>query len=92
MVRIQVIVGAEERELFRQRAKQEGLSLSAWLRAVAQERLKEGNSHQSFRTPEELQAFFVDCDKRESHKELEPDWESHLSVIQESRAKGTSTS
>jgi len=91
MARVQVIVEIEERELFRSQAKRDGLSLSAWLRAAAHERLERSRKGgDSMHSREGLEAFFEDCNQRESEQGSEPDWEGHLSVIRESRGKGAS--
>ena len=90
MVRVQVIVEVEERELFRREAEGEGLSLSAWFRAAARERLARKQEKVRIRTGEELKSFFDDCDEREAGQGPEPDWQSHLAIIRESRGRGAS--
>ena len=42
-----------------------------------------------FQSLVELEAFFADCDSLEG-PELEPEWEDHLKVINESRGRGAS--
>lgn len=44
-----------------------------------------------FESPAHLQEFFKACDALEG-PEAEPEWEEHLSVIDESRRRGTATS
>lgn len=81
--RIQVVLSERERELFRRQAKAEGLSLSAWFKRAAYERLAGSRATRGFGSAEDLQAFFERCDQRE--KGREPDWEEHLEVIERSR-------
>ncbi|MDA2928941.1 ribbon-helix-helix domain-containing protein [Acidobacteria bacterium AH-259-O06] len=88
--RVQVILDEEEKELFRRRAELAGLSLSAWLRKAAREKLAFEERNPGIKTAEELRAFFSACDARERGKE--PDWEEHLSVIEDSiRGGGPNT-
>ncbi len=86
-VRVQVVVDRLERERFRRRAAEEGLSLSAWLREAGREKAATRESKRRM-TPSALRAFFRKCDARE--KRREPDWEQHLAVIDRSRATGQS--
>ena len=39
MARVQLVMADEDRERFVEQARREGMSLSAWLRAAARERL-----------------------------------------------------
>ena len=84
--RIHIVLDAEEKERFRARAREEGKTLSAWLRDVARQALLRGQGGSGIRTGEELQAFFARCDARETAPE--PDWESHRRQIDESRRHG----
>ena len=86
-VRVQVILDEAERERFRREAVREGLSLSAWMRRAARERLAAGKSARRLRTLDDLDAFFGECDARERGRE--PDWEEHRRVIERSRRAGT---
>jgi hypothetical protein len=86
-VRVQVVVDRLERERFRRKAAQQGLSLSAWLREAGRERAEAQEPNRRM-TPAALRAFFKRCDARE--KDREPDWEEHRAVIDRSRAKGQS--
>jgi hypothetical protein len=81
-------MGEVEREVFRQAAAREGLSLSDWLRRAARDRL-EGSQRPGLSSVEDLRAFFAECDEREVG--TEPDWEEHRAVIEESRARGKSS-
>jgi hypothetical protein len=84
--RVQVVLDEEERETFRQVAEREGLSLSAWLREAAREKLASSERHRTIETPDELKRFFTLC--RQSEKGAEPDWEQHKAVIERSRRSG----
>jgi hypothetical protein len=84
-VRVQVVMDELERERLRRAAEQEGLSLSDWLRRAARDRLRSMEAP-TLSTPEDLRAFFEECDRREQGKE--PDWKEHLAVIEESKASG----
>jgi len=88
MVRVQVLMTPEEREAFRRVARDEGLSLSGWLRKAGLERLASAGALQRIEEPEQLDEFFRHCDERESGRE--PDWEEHLQVIRRSRQSGQS--
>lgn len=86
--RVQVVMDEIEREAFRQAAAREGLSLSDWLRRAARDRLEEA-SRPKLSSAKDLRAFFNDCDRREQG--VEPDWQQHRTVIEESKARGRST-
>jgi hypothetical protein len=88
MVRVQVLMSAEERERFRRMAREEGLSLSAWLRRAGLERLEAAGTRRRLDEPARLDAFFRECDAREPG--TEPDWENHLRVMRGSRRAGQS--
>ncbi len=89
MARIQLIIRDEDRNRYRYQAKQEGMTLSAWLRAAADERLEKAAEIQFFDSIEDLEAFFVECDSHETDGP-EPDWEQHLSVLDEVLRQGGS--
>jgi len=84
--RVQVILDEAERESFRQRARAEGLSLSAWLRKAGRDRLS-ARSATALGGVRALREFFASCDVRE--KGREPDWREHLEVIEASRKRGS---
>lgn len=88
MIRVQVLMTPEEREAFRRMAREEGLSLSGWLRRAGLERLASAGARERIDEPEQLDEFFSRCDARESGRE--PDWEEHLQVIRRSRQSGQS--
>lgn len=84
--RIHIVLDTEEKERFRAKARQEGKTLSEWLRDVARQALLRGDGGSEIRTVEELREFFARCDEREEGSE--PDWESHRRQIDESRRQG----
>ena len=57
--------------------------------STRRERLAEKQRAVPFESAEDLQRFFRECDVLEGH-EVEPDWEEHLEVINESRRGSTS--
>ena len=87
MARVQLVMADEDRERFVEQARREGMSLSAWLRDAARERLAKRQSVKLFETPEDVEEFFRYCASLKG-PETEPDWEEHLAVNNESRGKG----
>ncbi len=89
MARVQLIIPNADRSRYLHQAA-EGLSLSAWLRA-ADERLNANSQIKPFKSAADIEAFFHSChDNRFDVRE--PDWKTHLAGMNESRAKGmTST-
>ena len=87
MARVQLVMADEDRERFVEQARREGMSLSAWLRAAARERLATRRRVKPFETPEDVEEFFRSCASLEG-PETEPDWDEHMAVINESRGKG----
>lgn len=85
--RVQVILDEQEREIFRWHALREGLSLSAWLRKAAQDKIAGMRVH-PIKTAQELERFFADCDAREQNLGDEPEWEEHLQLLSHSRTMG----
>lgn len=83
-------MAAEDHARFTQQARSEGMSLSAWLRTAAGERLERQSPAERFESPADVKRFFAACDTREGSG-VEPDWEQHLAVIRESRVRGTAT-
>ncbi len=88
MSRVQVVLSEIEREEFRRAAAREGLSMSEFLRRAARDRLA-ALAPKKLSTAEDLEAFFRECDRRQ--KGLEPDWEQHRAVIEESKVAGKPT-
>jgi hypothetical protein len=64
------------------------MSLAAWIREAAREKMETGATRSRLETREELREFFASCDRRE--KEPEPDWETHRRVIERSARSGGS--
>jgi hypothetical protein len=83
--RIHVVIDEREREAFRARAAAEGVSLSEWLRAAARERLDRGRPT-TISSVVDLDRFFAERAAAETG--VEPDWEQHLAVIEQSRRDG----
>ena len=84
--RIHIVVEPAEKERFRARAREEGKTLSEWLRDVARQALVRGEGGKAIRTLDELREFFRRCDEREQGSE--PDWEAHRRHIDQSRREG----
>ena len=88
MARVQLVMPDDDRERFVEQARREGMSLSAWLRAAARERLEKRRSVKQFESPEDVMEFFRSCAALDG-PETEPDWEEHLRVMNQSRASGS---
>jgi len=73
------LLNEHERELFRQQAGADGLSLNGWLKQAGHQRLSAAQAGWEFKSADDLQAVFARCDQREEGRE--PDWEQHLEVI-----------
>ena len=89
MARVQLVIPDEDRDRFVHQARREGMTLSAWLRAAARERLQERQHAKPFQSPGDLEEFFRACDSLEG-PEKEPDWDQHLDLINQSRGRGAS--
>ena len=87
MARVQIIIPDGDRDRFFSQAKREGMTLSAWLRAAAHECLESRQRVKPFESPEELEAFFRECDAK-AGPGREPDWEEHLATMRESKLRG----
>ena len=87
MARVQLVMADDDRDRFAHQARREGMSLSAWLRAAARERLETRQRVKQFESPEDVQEFFRSCAALEG-PEREPDWSEHLRVMSESRGRG----
>lgn len=90
MARVQLVIPDDDRDRFVDQARREGMTLSAWLRAAAEARLRQRESTASFRSRSELREFFAACDA-EAGAGLEPEWDQHLEVMAASRRGGTSS-
>ena len=86
--RIQVVVDDREAERYRRQAAAEGLSLSAWLRRLARERLDAAKRERGIESVRDLEELWKVCDSSQSGRE--PDWDEHLEVIRRSRRRGSS--
>ena len=87
MARVQLVIPDEDRDRFVHQARREGMTLSAWLRTAARERLEARQRVKRFESPEDVEEFFRACAALEG-PEMEPDWSEHLRVISESRSRG----
>ncbi len=87
--RIHLVLAEAEKALYEQAARKEGLTLSAWLREAASEKLAR-DIPPTLASVEALRAFFRECDDREEG--LEPDWDAHRKVIEASRLDGVADS
>ena len=87
MARVQLVMADEDRDRFVHQARQEGMSLSAWLRAAARDRLEKRQSVKLFQSPEDVEEFFRSCAALDGPG-TEPDWDEHLRVMSESRRTG----
>jgi hypothetical protein len=85
--RIHLVLGEEEKALMEQAARREGMTLSAWLREAAADRMKK-YAPPALSSAEDLRGFFEACDRREEGRE--PEWDAHRKVIEASRAEGVS--
>lgn len=90
LARVQLIIGEEKRSRYIHQAHKEGLTLSAWMRAAADERLERNSRYQLFESAEDIEKFFNECDELET-KGQEPDWEQHRSVMDEVRKRGAAS-
>lgn len=89
MARVQLVIPDKDRDRFVHQARREGLTLSAWLRAAARERLEDRQRSVIFESPADLKKFFMACDTLEG-PEVEPEWDEHLHAIAKSRGRNVS--
>ena len=89
MARVQIVIPDEDRVRFVHQSRREGMTLSAWLRRAANDRLTERQRSERFKSRADLEEFFRSCDAL-AGPEKEPNWEEHLDVINASRARGAS--
>ena len=87
MARVQLVMPDADRDRFVDQARREGMSLSAWLRAAARERLETRQRVKLFEFPDDVKEFFQYCAALDC-PETEPDWSEHLRVMNESRGTG----
>ena len=87
MARVQLVIPDADRDRFIYQARREGMTLSAWIRAAAHQRLQQEQVSSAFQDPADLDRFFGECDVLEGPSR-EPEWDEHLAVISESRLRG----
>jgi hypothetical protein len=88
--RIHVVLPESDKARYAAQAAREGMSLGAWLREAAEEKLRQARSGTRLDTLEDLQGFFAASNARE--EQPEPDWEEHRRVIERSRTAGLDVS
>lgn len=81
-----MILDEAEKARFQVRAAADGMSLGAWLRAAAREKLDRDQARASMTNLEQLNAFFESCDSRQLRPEAE--WEDHRKLLEGSRDSG----
>ncbi len=91
MARVQLIIPDADRDRFVRQAHLEGMTLSGWLRAAAEERIMDRERLAPFTSSEDVREFFMAYDERGSGGR-EPDWEEHLQTLNESKISGTASS
>ncbi len=87
MARVQLVIPDQDRDRFVHQARSEGLTLSAWLRAAAHQRLGRQQESRAFEAAENVAEFFRECEVLDGPNR-EPNWEEHLKVIEQSRRRG----
>lgn len=87
MARVQLVMPDADRDRFVAQARREGMSLSAWIRTAARERLETRQRVKLFESPDDVKEFFRRCALLDG-PETEPDWSEHLQVMNESRGMG----
>lgn len=87
MARVQLIIPDKDRDRFVHQAHLEGMTLSGWLMAAAEERIKQRERLKPFTSSEEVKKFFRAYDERQSGSR-EPDWEEHLQILHEAKTSG----
>lgn len=84
--RIHLVIDEADKARYRMQAEREGKSLGAWLRAAAEERLRQASAAPDLRRATALTRFFEACDAREGA--AEPDWDEQKRLIAASRIEG----
>ena len=82
-----MVIPDADKYRFAHQARREGMSLSAWLREAAHERLERSLEFKKFQSAEEVREFLHQCHER-AGPGREPDWEEHLTVMNESKSRG----
>lgn len=84
--RAQVILDEKEAAKFKNQARKESKSLSAWLREAGNKIIEIDKQKNHLKTREGLRKFFQNCNKREKGKE--PDWREHKHLIEKGFKSG----
>ena len=87
MARVQLVIPDEDRDRFFHQARSEGMTLSAWLRSAAHQRLGMQQQAQAFKSEADVGEFFSACTAL-GGPAREPNWDEHLKVIGHSRGRG----
>ena len=87
MARVQLTIPEEDRDRFKRQARREGMTLGAWLRAAALQRLEARQPAERFASPDDLGRFFGECDARRGSG-AEPDWEEYTRAMEDARRGG----
>ncbi|MXY51679.1 MAG: hypothetical protein F4Y86_04000, partial [Gammaproteobacteria bacterium] len=66
MTRVQLIIPDDDHLNYVRQAQREELTLSAWLRAAAQDRLQRMRRTARFETQADVRSFFAECDRIET--------------------------
>lgn len=80
-VRVQIILEKKDAARFREQARHESKSLSAWLREAGRKAMEEKSDKKSLRQPKALKAFFRECNRME--KGAESEWDEMKAMIEE---------
>ena len=87
MARVHLVMPDTDKDRYVRQARREGMSLSAWLRAAARDRLVNRERTARITTVEEAREFWRWCDERAGlGREL--DWEEYLEILNESKLRG----
>ena len=86
--RIQVILDEEEALQFKNQARKEGKSVSAWLRGAGKKVIELNNSQRQLNDPSSLKTFFKKINGKKEG--TEPDWEEHKKLVSEGYRKSVS--
>ena len=86
MARIHFVVKEPDKARYQNQARREQMSLGAWLREAAEEKLAAATRSGRF-TLDDLKRFNAECDAREKGNR-EPDWAEHKQTISGSKIRG----
>ena len=94
MVTVEMEISEDDRARFEDQARDEGMSLSAWLREAAIERYaRNGGRRERDGVPDntkaaaDMRAFLEQCHAN-AGPGREPDWEEYLEILNESKLRG----